>query len=608
MQAYQDNISAKVSGVLSPILGVSVTVTDTSTGKPAALYSDNGVTQLAQPLTTDETGYFGFYAANGRYTLAFSSPQVKLSPRTVQLYDPADDLPLTQAQAASPSGASKLGFTPAGAGAISRSVENKLRDVVSVKDFGAVGDGVADDTGAIQSAITACYAAGKRLTVPHATYKIIASLDMRNMAGFEFVGAGLPTIVQATPNTPIILAGGERIRIESFLLKFAVMPAATDTNAVCVRGYNLYESILKRLYMTQMNTGIDQFQGLVNGGQNAFYSNRLEDLRIVNFSGWAAQLIPFGGGNSGNRWENIYINNRGASSTASGSGACKGGVWLQTAQNDVFNLLNIEWMRNANPAIVLNQAGNPVFTGLHLEGLYPTTAFNPLIDIIGGDKSCPTFNALTVLGCDWTGAAGQALFRLDSQGTRVKAGGIQAYSNTTPSNMQMLTNGGSTCYGSYLEVTNANVDTSFANDAYSAKVSYGTPTAGVEIPLQVFNQRIARHSAQVSGTSAATISAGTVMTGSVASSSYDMMSLWDVANNRFAPKQSGNYTCSVTIPTGSSPIVQVKKNGTTVATITPTNGGGGSVQLSLARGTDTVQFYLASGSYTDTGVQFGISM
>jgi hypothetical protein len=71
--------------------------------------------------------------------------------------------------------ASKLSFTQAGSGATARTIDSKLKDVVSVKDFGAVGDGVADDTAAIQAAIDAVDIG--TVVFPKGAYKTTAKLS-----------------------------------------------------------------------------------------------------------------------------------------------------------------------------------------------------------------------------------------------------------------------------------------------------------------------------------------------------------------------------------------------------------------------------------------------
>jgi len=104
----------------------------------------------------------------------------------------------------------RFSFLAAGAGATSRTLQNKLRDVISVKDFGAVGDGVADDTVAIQAALTA--GTGKSVYLPAGTYKTTAVLNVyESTCFFAEKGTGIisvtPTASAATVNSGILISG-----------------------------------------------------------------------------------------------------------------------------------------------------------------------------------------------------------------------------------------------------------------------------------------------------------------------------------------------------------------------------------------------------------------
>lgn len=68
-------------------------------------------------------------------------------------------------------------------------------DFVSVRSFGAVGNGAADDTAAIQSAITSAAAAGKVVYVDFGLYRITSTISIP--PGSKIVGESFPVFLAA---------------------------------------------------------------------------------------------------------------------------------------------------------------------------------------------------------------------------------------------------------------------------------------------------------------------------------------------------------------------------------------------------------------------------
>tara|TARA_R110000868_G_scaffold106180_1_gene291317 strand:+ start:723 stop:2747 length:2025 start_codon:yes stop_codon:yes gene_type:complete len=74
------------------------------------------------------------------------------------------------------SGSSLIGFIQSGANAVAETVQDKLRQSVSVKDFGAIGNGSTDDTAAIQNAINSVRTG--TLYFPKGTYKVSDTINI----------------------------------------------------------------------------------------------------------------------------------------------------------------------------------------------------------------------------------------------------------------------------------------------------------------------------------------------------------------------------------------------------------------------------------------------
>jgi hypothetical protein len=89
-------------------------------------------------------------------------------------------------------------FLAAGTGASQRTVLDKLRDAVSVKDFGAVGDGTTDDTVAINAAL----AAHASVYLPVGTYRTTAPITLN--ANSILFGAGITSVIKNTTASSVI--------------------------------------------------------------------------------------------------------------------------------------------------------------------------------------------------------------------------------------------------------------------------------------------------------------------------------------------------------------------------------------------------------------------
>ena len=106
---------------------------------------------------------------------------------------------------------------------MSKAVKNKvkLNDVVSVKDFGAVGDGVTDDTSAIQTCINANQTA--QIVFPSGTYKVSSAILLTDSSGHNFQGS---------------LVG------QKATITFINTGASTDTDAAMQHGFQAYPVLL----------------------------------------------------------------------------------------------------------------------------------------------------------------------------------------------------------------------------------------------------------------------------------------------------------------------------------------------------------------------------
>lgn len=97
-------------------------------------------------------------------------------------------------------------FSQSGTGAVARTVQAKLRDFVNVKDFGAAGDNVTNDTTAFNNAL----ATGKAVYVPQGNYRVNITLAVGNRSIFGD-GMNQTYLRPHTAANPVIKIDGDAL-------------------------------------------------------------------------------------------------------------------------------------------------------------------------------------------------------------------------------------------------------------------------------------------------------------------------------------------------------------------------------------------------------------
>jgi hypothetical protein len=157
-----------------------------------------------------------------------------------------------------------------GAAAVARTLANRFADVINVKDFGAVGDGVADDTAAIQAAINAGY--GKAVYIPAGTYFVTSTINISG-SNITIYGDGYNSIINRTGNygnTFYFHSGVTQILTDIGLHKLEIRSQGLTTSGAHIFVNGVARMNISEIYIQDGFIGF-QFNGLTAANISKIY-------------------------------------------------------------------------------------------------------------------------------------------------------------------------------------------------------------------------------------------------------------------------------------------------------------------------------------------------
>jgi hypothetical protein len=184
-----------------PLVGGMVYNYVVSTNTPTPTYQDYGLTVLnSNPVILDSRGQASMYATGNIRQVLQDSTGVTIWDQVV--VDAGGNASSAQSTfVANLANSSNQALGAALIGYSSRTVYARLQDEPNVKDYGAKGDGVTDDTAAIQAAVTA----QRDVYVPPGTYMISTAILIPSNTRLH--GAGFSSCLKATSGFTMLSMG-----------------------------------------------------------------------------------------------------------------------------------------------------------------------------------------------------------------------------------------------------------------------------------------------------------------------------------------------------------------------------------------------------------------
>ncbi len=160
-------------------------------------------------------------------------------------------------------------FLQSGTGAVARTWQAKDADVVSVKDFGAVGDGTTNDTVAFNAAL----ATGKSIYVPDGSY-LLNALTAITQSGTLFGNGRTSILIFNTTGAGIDVNLGQ-VQNKNFVVRDLTFKNVTNTPAAFVRNSNSLNFLIERCYFVDSSVTwcIENLKGYGFSVRDCIFSN-----------------------------------------------------------------------------------------------------------------------------------------------------------------------------------------------------------------------------------------------------------------------------------------------------------------------------------------------